>query len=372
MDVARQIDAMVRALPVAVVAVDRRARVIAANDAARRLLGPDPLDRPFVTLLRNPGVNQAIDRVLAPGHLAASASDPGPGGNGGALTMRAAIGAGSSGREPYFDVTVAPLPATLGGGALVTLIDTAPVEGAEQIRRDFVANVSHELRTPLTALIGFIETLRGPARNDAAARDRFLDIMERETHRMNRLVSDLLSLSRVESGERLRPVARVDLAVLLGGVATTLGPAAEKAGVRIELDTGDAPAWIPGDQDQLTQVFQNIIENAIKYGGSGGWVGIALREITHEPMLRGPAYSIEIADRGEGIDAIHLPRLTERFYRVDTHRSREKGGTGLGLAIVKHIVARHRGRLRIHSERGQGSRFTIVLPQASAAQPPAG
>ena len=367
MEAARTIDDLLQALPVPVVVVDRGARIVAVNAGAQALLGPDLLGRPFVTVLRNPTVNQAIEWVLGgdaalpppPASAFSVTSDR-------ALATRVALGAGRSGPLPFTNVTVAPLWVASEQGALITLVDTSPIEGAEQIRRDFVANVSHELRTPLTALMGFIETLRGPARNDAAARDRFLDIMERECNRMNRLVSDLLSLSRVEEDERRRPAGKVDLTTLLRGVAGTLGPAAARAGVRLELDTGQDEIWLAGDQDQLVQVFQNLVENAVKYGASGGWVGISARELAHEPMLRGPAWAIEVADRGEGIDNLHLPRLTERFYRVDTHRSREQGGTGLGLAIVKHIINRHRGRLRIESTPGQGSRFTVVLPQAGA------
>ena len=210
--------------------------------------------------------------------------------------------------------------------------------------------------------MGFIETLRGPARDDAAARERFLGIMEAEAARMNRLVQDLLSLSRVESEERRRPAEHIDLAMLIRAVSATLQPQAEAAGVVIRVEGAGAPVHVHGDADQLTQVFHNLVENAVKYGGSGGEVTLRLAHIAHDPVLRGPATAVEVADRGEGIEPMHLPRLTERFYRVDSHRSRQKGGTGLGLAIVKHIISRHRGRLKIESEKGQGSRFTVILP----------
>ncbi|GLK65875.1 two-component sensor histidine kinase [Paracoccus kondratievae] len=341
-----RLHALLRAVPVPMLVVDQRARVIGANEAAEALLGAVPGDRPFVTALRHPEVNAALDAVLA-----------------GQDRARLNVTLGSADRRVFCEVTVTALAAPGLSGAAVVIEDRSRDEETEQMRRDFVANVSHELRTPLTALMGFIETLRGPARNDPAARDRFLDIMEREAGRMNRLVADLLSLSRVEQDERRRPAQALDLAGLLRSVVTTLNPAAASALVRLELLGADSKVSVPGDADQLVQVFHNLIENAVKYGSSGGVVTVTLEHLTHEPVLRGPAWSVSVVDRGEGIEPQHLPRLTERFYRVDTHRSREKGGTGLGLAIVKHIINRHRGRLRIESERGQGSRFTVILPE---------
>ncbi|MGZ3216168.1 sensor histidine kinase [Paracoccus sp. T5] len=343
-------------------AVDREARVIAANGLAGALLGSDLLDRPFVTVLRHPAIVEAVDRMLDPEAGPAPVPDPAlPTPPNGVVTLRAQFAA--DGRDVLAEVTVAPLPSPFGPGATIALLDRSVAEEAEQMRRDFVANVSHELKTPLTAMIGFIETLRGPARDDARARDRFLDIMEREAARMNRLISELLSLSRVQSEERRRPSGDVDLPGLLQGVLTILAPRAQSAGVVIETSGLDQPLRLPGDADQLTQVFQNLIENALKYGGSGGMLRVSMARLAHEPMLRGPAWAVTVEDRGEGIEEQHLPRLTERFYRVDTHRSRAQGGTGLGLAIVKHIVSRHRGRLRIESRMGEGSRFTVILPE---------
>ena len=220
----------------------------------------------------------------------------------------------------------------------------------------------------LRALLGFIETLRGAARDDAAARERFLSIMAREAERMNRLVADLLSLTRVESEERVRPTAPVDLAALVRSAAASLRPVAEAAGVEIELTGTVEPLTAPGDADQLTQVLTNLIENALKYGGPGP-VTVSLSAQSRDPVLKRAVARIDVIDRGEGIDDLHLPRLTERFYRVDSHRSREKGGTGLGLAIVKHIVNRHRGRLKIESRKGEGSRFTVLLPRSEAMEP---
>ena len=248
------------------------------------------------------------------------------------------------------------------GRVLIVIEDSTAINNAGQMRRDFVANVSHELRTPLTALTGFIETLRGAARDDPEARERFLEIMQRETARMNRLVSDLLSLSRVEGDERVRPTKDVDLSPIVQSVLSTLGPLAKDRSVKIVTHGIEDNAELPGDADQLSQVVTNLVENAIKYSGQASTVTIALRWEADNPMVRGDAWILEVSDTGEGIDPVHIPRLTERFYRIDSHRSREMGGTGLGLAIVKHIVNRHRGRLRIESTPGQGSNFTVVLP----------
>lgn len=327
-------------LPMLHIGVDWR--IAGLNAPALELFGAAALGRHFGLAIRKPTLVEAIE---AAGR--------------GAPRQQLKVMLSQGDHETRFEVTVAPLP---GGGALASFVDITEQELVTQFRRDFVANVSHELRTPLTALLGFIETLQGPARDDAVARERFLGIMAREAGRMTRLVRDLLSLSRVESQERQRPEARVDLRGLLAAVAATLRPVAQEAGVELELDTAGAPDVVRGDGDQLTQVFHNLVENAVKYGGSGGKVTIRARQINDTAGIRGRAVEISVIDRGDGIDPQHLPRLTERFYRVDSHRSREKGGTGLGLAIVKHILNRHRGRLRIESEKGKGSSFSVLLP----------
>ncbi|MFN0115762.1 MAG: ATP-binding protein [Paracoccaceae bacterium] len=323
-------------------------RVTLANAASQALFGQPIEGKTAATFLRHPAFLNALDATLSTRTV-----------NRVRLTLP-----GRGAGELSVLVHVAPVPAPGGGGALVTFEDQTALDRAEAIRRDFVANVSHELRTPLTALVGFIETLRGAAREDPAARDRFLSIMEREAGRMIRLVNDLLSLSKVEADERVRPSDPTDITGLLKSAILALRPQAEAAGLAVDLHAPPEPFVVPGDPDQLTQVFHNLIENAIKYAGSGGAVMLRVTRIGRDPFLRGPAVQIEVADRGEGIDAVHLPRLTERFYRVDSHRSREKGGTGLGLAIVKHIVSRHRGRLRIESEPGKGSNFIVLLPEA--------
>ncbi|TKW66117.1 MAG: two-component sensor histidine kinase [Paracoccus denitrificans] len=350
---------VIAALPVPVLAVDGEARIFASNDAATQLLGDQLTNRPFVTVLRQPVIVQAVDTMLDPVQAEQVAHDKAGG-------QRNRVVISARGRDLPVEVTVSALPTQYGPAALVVIEDSSGIEEAGQLRRDFVANVSHELRTPLTAMMGFIETLRGPARDDAAARDRFLKIMEAEAARMNRLVLDLLSLSRVESEERRRPVEMLDLARLVRAVAETLSQTALARDVKITVEGGGQPVMVAGDADQLTQVFHNLVENAVKYGGSGGRVTLRLENIAHEASLRGPACAVAVIDQGEGIDEMHLPRLTERFYRVDSHRSRQKGGTGLGLAIVKHIISRHRGKLRIESSPGEGSRFTVILPAGPA------
>ena len=338
-------------VPLPLVLIARDERIMAANGAATALYGAGIEGRHYVTVMRQPTLLDAIEGTLR--HRQPS---------------RTRLTVSGTGRETTWRVTTTPVSGEDAEGVLVSFEDTTDLEHAGQMRRDFVANVSHELRTPLTALLGFIETLKGAARDDAPARDRFLGIMEREAGRMSRLVSDLLSLSRVEAEERVRPSERIDILALLASSVTALRPMAAAAGVTIEV-TGEAArpgAAIPvqADPDQMTQVFNNLIENAVKYGGAGKQVTVDVSREARDLSLRGPAVRIDVIDRGEGIDAIHLPRLTERFYRVDSHRSREKGGTGLGLAIVKHIVNRHRGRFRIESTKGQGSRFSVLLPES--------
>jgi two-component system phosphate regulon sensor histidine kinase PhoR len=243
------------------------------------------------------------------------------------------------------------------GEIVLTLIETTAVQAAYRQRADFVANVSHELRTPLATLVGFIETLRGAAKDDREARERFLGIMAEQAGRMTRLVADLLSLAKIEEIEAVPPTASVDVALVVRGVADALALQAKAKDVTLDLDLGPAPCLVVGDGDQLAQVFQNLIDNAIKYGRSATAVRVTLS--CADGRVR-----VAVADRGDGIPPDHIPRLTERFYRVDRGRSRVQGGTGLGLAIVKHILRRHRGSLEIDSAIGRGSTFTAVLPAA--------
>lgn len=322
-------------LPAMLARLDQQ--ILAVNTPGRALLGDGIIGRHPAMAVRAPSVLEAMGGVAREGGVQEAR-----------MTLR------REGQEAVFQVTISEQGAGL---VLVVFRDATEEERAGEMRRDFVANVSHELRTPLTALMGFIETLKHAAKDDPKARAMFLGIMEAEAGRMNRLVRDLLQLSRVEAEERVRPKEAVDLWGLLEGVISSLRGVAEKTGDRVEL-TG-APVTVPGDHDQLVQVFTNLVENALKYGAAGQVVRVSL---TPEETVRGPAVRVEVADEGEGIDAVHLPRLTERFYRVDSHRSREMGGTGLGLAIVKHIVSRHRGWLRVESAMGEGSRFSVVLP----------
>jgi two-component system phosphate regulon sensor histidine kinase PhoR len=243
---------------------------------------------------------------------------------------------------------------------LVVIQDQTENRRLERMRTDFVANASHELRTPLASLTGFIETLQGPARNDPQAQERFLSIMLDQAGRMRRLIDDILSLSRIELKAHVRPASVVDLAEIVRHTSDALSPLASDLGVKIRLHLPEAPARIKGDRDELIQVAENLIENALKYGHQGKFVDVGL---SAQPMPPGaPTWLLSVQDYGEGIPPEHLPRLTERFYRVDADSSRAMKGTGLGLAIVKHILTRHRGRLEVESEPGEGATFTVRLP----------
>jgi two-component system phosphate regulon sensor histidine kinase PhoR len=249
--------------------------------------------------------------------------------------------------------------AALGTTDMILLVvdDMSERRNADRVRVDFVANASHELRTPLASLAGFVETLQGPARDDPAARERFLGIMREQAERMSRLVNDLLSLSRIEMKAHVRPSGRVDLVSVVKHVADSLEPLARDMGVAVELSAPDRAVEITGDRDELIQVFENLVENACKYGQNGKRVVVTVAE---GEGRSGP--SVTIRDFGPGIPEEHIPRLTERFYRVDVEDSRRHRGTGLGLAIVKHILARHQARLSVTSRLGEGAAFSVVFP----------
>ncbi len=257
----------------------------------------------------------------------------------------------------------------LGGGArdgrvALVFADRTAARAVERMRADFVANASHELRTPLASLIGFIETLQGPAADDAPAQQRFLRIMADQASRMNRLIDDLLSLSRIELMEHLAPSERIDLAPLLARTLQGLEPRRVLAEATVLCSVAENLPSVSADRDQIEQVLQNLLDNALKYGGPGATVRVSLTEASGGRWPARPGVVLAVSDDGPGIARAHLPRLTERFYRVDRGRSRAEGGTGLGLAIVKHIVNRHRGQLAIDSEEGAGSTFSIWLPMA--------
>ena len=340
-----QATSIIAALPVPVLLIGPDDRIRATNDAVTAILGPNLRGNHYITALRQPAMIAAIAEVRAD------------------HKQRTTRFIGRDGaKDTIYRVTITAAADDL----LVTFEDQTASQDAGKMRRDFVANVSHELRTPLTALLGFIETLGGAARDDATARDRFLGIMAHEANRMTRLVDDLLSLSRVEEDERVRPRENVDLVALLSSVIKGLEPQAKDAGVTVALQHDHLTELVPGDAGQLVQVFTNVVENAIKYGAQGGRVTVTLLPPKMVPRLRGEAVQVIVADSGDGIAPHHIARLTERFYRVDNHRSREVGGTGLGLAIVKHIINRHRGRMVIKSEVGQGTEISVFLPATPA------
>jgi two-component system phosphate regulon sensor histidine kinase PhoR len=345
-------EAVLSALPEPLLLIDAERRIVSANPSGLDLLGPRLAGRDLGAALRVPAVLEATDAVLAGG-----------GGRTVEVDLPGLV-------ERHLSAQVGPLrpPTSAGAAAVVTLTDITGMKRSERMRQDFVANASHELRTPLATLLGFIETLRGPARDDNAARERFLSIMAEQASRMARLVDDLLSLSRIELNEHLAPKERVDLRRVLIAVADGLEQRAAKRQMRIDVALPDLLPDVVGDPDEIVQVFQNLIDNAIKYGRSGTAVEVTAGA---SPRRLAGALAAEVAirDHGEGILAEQIPRLTERFYRVDPARSRELGGTGLGLAIVKHIVNHHRGLLEIESELGQGSVFTVHLPIVESAEP---
>jgi two-component system phosphate regulon sensor histidine kinase PhoR len=345
----RLLAALLDALPDPLLLVGAGRVVAKANRAAEQLLGHSPVARPLETSLRDPGVLAAVDGALAEhGNAQLTLQLPGP-------PPRA------------FGVEIVAVQLRARPVALIGLRELTEQLMIERMRSDFVANASHELRTPLAALSGFIETLAGPAQDDPEARARFLETMAGEARRMTRLVNDLLSLSRIESIEHQPPAGRVDVTDCLHTVSDTLRSYAEERSVGLELRRPERLAPITGDRDQLIQLLTNLIDNAIKHGGEGGQVEITGEHLAAAPPGAGPlsgrpAIRVAVEDHGLGIAREHLPRVTERFFRVDPARSRQLGGTGLGLAIVKHIVRRHRGHLAIESELGRGTTVTVYLP----------
>ncbi|HEY7748023.1 MAG TPA: phosphate regulon sensor histidine kinase PhoR [Aestuariivirgaceae bacterium] len=268
--------------------------------------------------------------------------------------------------ERHFEAFIAPLAKQQLDGrkpaVVMVLRDLTREQQLERMRVDFVANASHELRTPLASLLGFIDTLEGPAKSDERARERFLSLMRTQAERMARLIDDLLSLSRIELNVHRRPVGLVDLGSLVKQAAEMLTTSARQAGVHIRLDLS-GELLVQGDRDELIQVVQNLLENAIKYAADGKHIDVLARKDGAGRI------ELSVADYGPGIPPEHLPRLTERFYRVSVQESRSRGGTGLGLAIVKHILNRHRAKLAIASELGKGSRFTIGFSPPDRPKP---
>jgi two-component system phosphate regulon sensor histidine kinase PhoR len=339
------LETVLAGLPQPVIALDVQGEVLAANAPARSVASALRRGEPVSLALRVPEVLEAIRRAIA--------SD---------LPQRVEF-IERVPLERWYEAIVVPV--ALRGSSLelatrlvlVTLDDLTPLRRVEEMRADFVANASHELRTPLAALSGFIETLQGQARDDPAARTRFLSIMQAQATRMARLIDDLLSLSRIELNAHLRPNTRVELRGIIRQVVDGLQTLARDREVEINVTSAAEQTEVLGDRDELLRVFENLIENALKYAHSGKRVDITLSA----DGTRGEA-RVAVRDHGPGIAPEHLPRLTERFYRVDVADSRAQGGTGLGLALVKHILNRHGGRLTIESVYGQGATFTAVLP----------
>ncbi len=329
-------------LPIPVMLLDDDERVLFVNRSMRDVLGPG-LDRKRASsVLRNPDVLAAIAEARHGFATDVPFSLPVP-------------------IERHYQAYAARISVSPSVTALL-LHDLTVVKRSEQLRADFIANASHELRTPLAAVSGFIETLRGHARHDETARDQFLDIMTVEAARMRRLIDDLLSLSRIEMNEHVKPEGRIGLESVVRQAAAALRPLAAQDGIAVTVEAQPGLPPVIGEQDELAQLFQNLIHNAIKYGRERGKVQVTIGQSDGQVFAA-------VRDDGEGIAPSAIPRLTERFYRVDVKRSRERGGTGLGLAIVKHIISRHQGRLSIESKPGEGSVFTVFLPAAPPEMP---
>jgi two-component system phosphate regulon sensor histidine kinase PhoR len=343
------LEAVITGVPDPVIALDRNGRVLTLNESARSLAPALRLGEPVSLALRMPELIEAIGRAYGTGDEQRVE-----------YSERVPI-------DRWFEVIVKPVrrdpKLRMPDLVLMTFHDLTPLRRVEEMRADFVANASHELRTPLAALSGFIETLQGSARDDAKARERFLPIMQEQARRMARLIDDLLSLSRIELNAHRRPDTPVDLVPIVRQVADGLQTLARDRGVTVNVDAANA-VRVPGDRDELVRVFENLVENALKYGASGQRVDIGL-SAGESPEGEQEA-RISVRDYGPGIAPEHVPRLTERFYRVDVRESRAQGGTGLGLALVKHILNRHHGRLLIESMPGAGATFTVYLPLVAA------
>jgi two-component system phosphate regulon sensor histidine kinase PhoR len=338
-------DAVVEALPDPLLILGTDRTLLRANAAARRIFGlqRDATARGDLgALLRHPLMAAALDRALA---------------DGGAQSTELALPGGLT-RELSAQVLALNPPLADGGKLLVVLTDRTAARAVERMRVDFIANASHELRTPLASIIGFIETLRGPAKDDPAAQDRFLGIMAEQSERMRRLIDDLLGLSRVEISEHQAPEGKADLLALLNAEAAALEPLFAAKSVHLTLALPEGPLTAsPADADQIAQVARNLLDNALRHASHE-----VRLEAGHGRQGSREGVTFTVRDDGPGIARDHIPRLTERFYRVDKGRGRGVGNTGLGLAIVKHILARHRGQLTIESEIGLGSTFKVWVP----------
>jgi two-component system phosphate regulon sensor histidine kinase PhoR len=334
---------LMEAMPDPAIAVDQDRLVLHANGAALDLFGSLRRGWPISLASRAPELAEAIAQALT------------------TQTPQKVVLHERMPVERRLDAAVAPIRTTRHDrpALLIVLQDHSERDRLAQMRADFIAHASHELRTPLASLRGFIETLQGPARDDAAARERFLGIMSAEAQRMTRILDDLLSLSRVEMRVHIPPTGRIEIGEVVAEVVESLEPIASAVATTIQVELPPGEHFVRGERDEIVQVLVNILQNAIKYGRQRGAVIVTMAEQDDGKQRH---IEVAIADNGPGIPADHLPRLTERFYRVDDQSSREKGGTGLGLAIVKHILTRHQGYLKITSQLGHGSTFTVGLP----------
>jgi two-component system phosphate regulon sensor histidine kinase PhoR len=339
--------AFVEALGDPAMVLDRSGAVLHRNGAAAREYPNLQLGRVMTLVMRNPDLVSAIEASQRSGEARS-------------FELHETLPS-----ETWNRVVVAPLrrqdrdwSVDPDRQLLVTFQSLTEFKRVDAMRSDFIANASHELRTPLASLIGFIDTLLGPAARDAAAREKFLGIMHAQADRMSRLIDDLLSLSRIEMHQHVRPTGSVDLSGLLREVREGLQTQARAANIDVILTLPESPVIVTGDRGQLYEVFENLIDNAIKYGADGRTVEVDLVEIERS----GLRYMVSIVDHGPGVEPEHVPRMTERFYRIDAETSRKKKGTGLGLAIVKHIIQRHRGQMSIRSRPGEGLRVDVLLP----------
>ena len=344
---ARLIESLIAGLPGPAIVLDRDGRVVAFNPAALGLAPAMRRGDPALISLRMPELVNAIRRASRrrePQRVEFFERVP---------------------RDRWYEAFVRPVRLAGGEGGpsdllLMTFNDLTPLRRVEEMRADFIANASHELRTPLAALLGFIETLQGRAKDDPAAREKFLAIMQAQATRMARLIDDLLSLSRIELNAHLQPSTPVDLATIVRQVVDGLQMLARDRAVEIKVSVPAEQLTVLGERDELIRALENLVENALKYGAAGKRVDVTL---TSGQTRAGSAEArLAVRDYGPGIAPEHLPRLTERFYRVDVADSRQQGGTGLGLALAKHVLNRHGGRLTIESTPGQGASFCMHVP----------
>ena len=325
--------------------LDEKANIIFANDLAKNEFSELTIGNPISFYLRNPDLIVALEKLMRSGQAQN-------------IEMHQSVP-----NEKYFEISIAFFkdrknPSSSPVKIMLILHDVSKQRRSDSMRSDFIANASHELRTPLTSLIGFIETLQGSGANDKAVREKFLKIMENQAERMSKLIDDLLSLSRIEQSQHVKPSEQVDVNRIISDVLETLQNQAKAAGLKIILDIKTQPAIITGDEDELFEAFENLIDNAIKYGEGAEHIEVKLAQINDNPDFD---YRLNIIDFGQGIGAKHLPRLTERFYRVNAQNSKKKKGTGLGLSIVKHILNRHGATMNISSKKGKGTNVEVLL-----------